>query len=92
MKCWFSEFLVVSNGLIEWELAVHEGDHRDEIAGGAVAPGPGLGGLDEGGAPFEQTVGDSGLEPAKNAGFGASRRSGRSGSWTADRWTGPNHT
>src|SRR5690606_6308220 len=41
--------LAASSGLMEGELALHEVDDGDEVAGGAVAAGPGLGGLDEGG-------------------------------------------
>jgi len=34
---------------MEWELAMHDVDHGDGVAGGAGAAGAGLGGLDEGG-------------------------------------------
>ena len=48
--------LAVSNGLKGGELAVHEVDHGDEVAGGAKAAGAGLGGLDEGGEALEKAV------------------------------------
>ena len=44
-----SWLLAASSGLMEGELAMHEVDDGDEVAGGAVAAGAGLGGLDEGG-------------------------------------------
>ncbi len=41
--------LAVSNGLKVGELAMHEVDHGDEVAGGSVSAGASLGGLNEGG-------------------------------------------
>jgi len=41
--------LAISNGLKVGELAMHEVDDGDEVAGGAGAADAGLGGLDQGG-------------------------------------------
>jgi len=46
---------------------MQEVDHGDEVAGGAVAAGAGLGGLEEGGGALDEAVGDPGLEPAQDS-------------------------
>ena len=51
-----NRLFAVSNGLDMGRLAMHDVDRCDEVAGGPVASGPSLGGLDQGREAFKDSV------------------------------------
>ena len=58
-------FFAISSGLTgELEFACDEVNSGGEVAGGAIAPGFGLGGLNEAVDAFEDAVVDPGSKPA----------------------------
>jgi len=48
---------------MEGELAIYAADDGDEVSGGAVSAGAGLGCSHEGGQTLAKALGDPGLEP-----------------------------